>query len=330
VSSGLREGMHWLVGIQDMRNGKRQEKRARLLVNAAGPWVDEVLANTLGNNGAHNVRLVQGSHIVIRRRLEHGRAYFFQNADSRIIFAIPYEDDFTLIGTTDLDYVGDPQSAEISQAEITYLLEAASEYFMEPVRQEEIAWAFSGVRPLFDDGATKAQEATRDYVLRSQAPEGAAPLINIFGGKLTTYRRLAEAVLERIEKHLGRKGARWTANARLPGGDFQPLEFDAQVERLRRSHPFLETGHARRLTRLYGTRADMILGEAESPEALGRCFGANLYEAEIRYLMAQEWAETAQDVLWRRSKLGLRLTEDEVEALEEFMRSASRGNEAAA
>ena len=178
------------------------------------PWVDEVLVNALGRNGARNVRLVQGSHIVIRRRIEHGRAYFFQNADGRIIFAIPYEGDFTLIGTTDLDYSGAPQAAGISEVEIAYLMEAANEYFLEPVQRDEIVWSFSGVRPLFDDGATKAQEATRDYVLKDEMLEGVAPLINIFGGKLTTYRRLSEAVLERIEKHLGPKGGPWTAAAK--------------------------------------------------------------------------------------------------------------------
>jgi glycerol-3-phosphate dehydrogenase len=161
VTSARREGMHWHVGLQNLRNGKRWDVRARLLVNAAGPWVDEVLANAMGRNGVHNVRLVQGSHLVIRRRFEHGRAYFLQNADGRIIFAIPYGGEFTLIGTTDLDYSGDPRAAEIGDSEIAYLIEAANEYFLDPVRQEEIVWSFSGVRPLFDDGATKAQEATR-------------------------------------------------------------------------------------------------------------------------------------------------------------------------
>lgn len=330
VTSARREGMHWLVGLQNLRNGKRREVRARLLVNAAGPWVDEVLANALGRNGVHNVRLVQGSHIVVGRRFEHGRAYFFQNADGRIIFAIPYENDFTLIGTTDLDYAGDPHAAEISEAEIAYLLEAASEYFRDALRREEIVWAYSGVRPLFDDGATRAQEATRDYVLKEEDGAGTASLINIFGGKLTTYRRLAEAVLEKIEKQLGQKQGRWTADTSLPGGDFPATAFDAEVGTLANDYPFLEAGHARRLFRLYGTLARQILGEAKSLDALGRSFGCDLHEAEVRYLMAREWAETAEDVLWRRSKLGLRFTDEQVAALESFMRDARQEIEAAA
>ena len=330
VTSARREGMHWLVGLQNLRNGKRREVRARLLVNAAGPWVDEVLASALGRNGAHNVRLVQGSHLVIRRRFEHGRAYFFQNADGRIIFAIPYENDFTLIGTTDLDYAGDPQAAEISESEIDYLLEAASEYFRDPLERHEIVWAFSGVRPLFDDGATKAQEATRDYVLKEENGAGTAPLINIFGGKLTTYRRLSEAVLERVEKHLGQKRRRWTAGASLPGGDFPTTTFDNEVGRLANEYPFLEAGHARRLFRLYGTQARQVLGEARNLDELGRCFGGDLHEAEVRYLMAREWAETAEDVLWRRSKLGLRFSKEQVAELEAFMRDAREETEVAA
>jgi glycerol-3-phosphate dehydrogenase len=330
VTSARREGMHWHVGLQNLRNGKRWDVRARLLVNADGPWVDEVLANAMGRNGVHNVRLVQGSHLVIRRRFEHGRAYFFQNTDGRIIFAIPYEDDFTLIGTTDLDYTGDPQAAEIGEAEIDYLLEAASEYFRDPLERDEIVWAFSGVRPLFDDGATKAQEATRDYVLKEEDGAGTAPLINIFGGKLTTYRRLAEAVLQKIEKQLGQKHGRWTADASLPGGDFPATDFDTEVGRLANDYPFLEAGHARRLFRLYGTQARQLLGEAGSLDELGPCFGADLHETEVRYLMAREWAETAEDVLWRRSKLGLRFSQEQVSALEAFMRDARDETEVAA
>jgi glycerol-3-phosphate dehydrogenase len=319
VASARRDGDGWTVQIEDSLSGKTESVRARLLVNAAGPWVDHVLNDTIGEAGRRNVRLVQGSHIVIGRKFDDPRAYFFQNKDGRIIFAIPYEEEFTLIGTTDRDYSGDPHEAEISESEIDYLCTAASEYFTEPVRRGDIVWTYSAVRPLFDDGASKAQEATRDYVLKGEGGEGHAPLINVFGGKITTYRRLSEAMLDKIESFLGKRGGPWTANAPLPGGDFPATEFDEQVAALRRSYPFLEPRLARRLARLYGTLARTILGNAASLADLGRCFGADLYEAEVRYLAEKEWALTAADVLWRRTKRGLHLTGQEAEALDAFL-----------
>ncbi|APH72199.1 glycerol-3-phosphate dehydrogenase [Aquibium oceanicum] len=331
VASAQRTGEHWQAVVENRSTGEKETVRARLIVNAAGPWVDEVLASSLGRNDVHNVRLVQGSHIVVPRKFDDPRAYFFQNRDGRIIFAIPYEEDYTLIGTTDRDYEGEPGDVAISDAEIDYLCEAASEYFADPVSREDIVWTYSGVRPLFDDGASKAQEATRDYVLRSEGGEDKAPLLNIFGGKITTYRRLAEAMLEKIEGFLGSKGKPWTMGAPLPGGDFPATGFEEQVSRFRADHPFLEAAHARRLVRLYGTRADQVVGLASSTTELGRHFGADLYEAEVRYLMANEWAVTADDVLWRRTKRGLRLGGEETAALEEFMRgAASREDKAAA
>jgi glycerol-3-phosphate dehydrogenase len=320
VTGARREDGLWRLTTLDTCTGRTTEERARLLVNAAGPWVDTVITETLGRNNVHNVRLVQGSHIVIRKKFEDPRAYFFQNRDGRIIFAIPYEEDFTLIGTTDRDYDGDPHEAKISDAEIDYLCTAASEYFAEPVKRGDIVWTYSAVRPLFDDGASKAQEATRDYVIKADAPKDEAPLINSFGGKITTFRRLSEAVLEKIGGHLGERGKPWTADAPLPGGDFAPTGFDAEVSRLKSDYPFLDRVHARRLTRLYGTRARKILGLAKSDGDLGRCFGADLYEAEIRYLIREEWAVTAEDVLWRRTKRGLRLSTEEAKALADFMR----------
>jgi glycerol-3-phosphate dehydrogenase len=291
---------------------------AALLVNAAGPWVDTFLHNSLGRN-EHNVRLVQGSHIVVKRKFTHDRAYFFQNKDGRIFFAIPYEQEFTLIGTTDQDYSGDPGSVRISQAEIEYLCAGATEYFREPVSQADIVWTYSGVRPLFDDGATKAQEATRDYVLKTDGGKPDPVCINIFGGKITTYRRLAEAVLAEIEKGIGTRGKPWTSTSTLPGGDFPAEGFDDLLAAIRREFPFLESNHAWRLVRLYGTRARAILGECGSVRELGQCFGADLYEREVAYLMRNEWAETADDVLWRRTKHGLRFSPSETAALDAWM-----------
>ena len=324
VTAARRENGHWVVKTENLRSGAVQEIKARLIVNAAGPWVDRVLAETVGQD-VHNVRLVQGSHIVVRKKFDDPRAYFFQNKDGRIIFAIPYEDDFTLIGTTDQDYDGDPRSARISQTEIDYLCNAASEYFAEPVKPEHIVWTYSGVRPLYDDGASKAQEATRDYVLKADGGNGQAPIVNVFGGKITTYRRLAESMLEIIEKRLGRKGQPWTATAALPGGEFEATAFDAEVAKLKAAYPFLDMRLARRLTRLYGTRAKALLGLAKSEADLGRNFGADLYEAEVRYLVDKEWAVTADDILWRRTKRGLKLGKDQKAVLEEFLHGISPG-----
>ncbi len=318
VVSARREGEGWRVTLEDRASGLRSEVKARLIVNAAGPWVDHVLTDAIGRNDAHHVRLVQGSHIVVKKKFDDPRAYFFQNRDGRIIFAIPYEDDFTLIGTTDQDYPGDPHNVVISDGEIDYLCAAASEYFIEPVTRADIVWTYSGVRPLYDDGASKAQEATRDYVLKDEAASG-APAINVFGGKITTYRRLAESMLEKIEHHLGKKGEPWTATKPLPGGEFPATGFEAELDRLRAAFPFLAPAHARRLLRLYGTRAFILLGAAKSEADLGRRFGADLFEAEVRYLVAQEWAASAEDILWRRTKLGLRFSAEETAALEGYL-----------
>ncbi|TCM52152.1 homodimeric glycerol 3-phosphate dehydrogenase (quinone) [Rhizobium sp. PP-F2F-G48] len=319
VISARREGALWAIDIQDGKGGPLRRVTSRMLINAAGPWVDRVLSNAVGKNQVHNVRLVQGSHIVIRQKFNDPRAYFFQNPDGRIIFAIPYERDFTLIGTTDQDFTGDPKDIRITDAETDYLCKAASEYFAEPVRREDIVWSYSGVRPLFDDGASKAQEATRDYVLKVEGEDGAAPLLNVFGGKLTTYRRLAEHALEKIGEAIGSKGSPWTAKSTLPGGDFAPTGYEAQVAELKSRAAFLTDRHARRLVRLYGTLARKIICNAESIEALGRHYGADLYEAEVRYLIEQEWARTAEDILWRRTKLGLNLTKTEASALADDM-----------
>ncbi len=330
VVAARREGDLWVIRVEDVQTGEAEEVKARLLVNAAGPWVDHVLSAAVGQNDVHNVRLVQGSHIVIRKKFDDPRAYFFQNKDGRIIFAIPYEEEFTLIGTTDRDYPGDPHDVKISDTEIDYLCAAASEYFAQPVTRPDIVWTYSAVRPLYDDGASKAQEATRDYVLKASGGEGQAPIVNAFGGKITTYRRLSESMLEKIEGFLGKRGKPWTANAALPGGDFPATGFDAQVAKLKSAYPFLDQRLARRLTRLYGTRAQVLLGLAKSNADLGRDFGADLYEAEVRYLCENEWALTSEDVLWRRTKRGLHFSREQVAVLDEFMRGISQRHVAAA
>jgi glycerol-3-phosphate dehydrogenase len=320
VTSARRENGAWTIVIEDVASGSRETVRARLLINAAGPWVDRLLQGAVGANES-NVRLVQGSHIVIRKKFTDERAYFFQNNDGRIFFAIPYEEDFTLVGTTDQDYKGDPAGVEITDAEIDYLCAGASEYFREPVTRADMVWSYSGVRPLYDDGASKAQEATRDYVLKMEGAAGEPQLINVFGGKITTYRRLAESMLEKVEQVLGKRGSAWTAGAVLPGGDFDRQGFETVLARLRRDYPFLDESHARRLVRLYGTRAWRVLNGARATADLGRLFGADLTEAEVAYLAEHEWAREADDVLWRRTKLGLKIDAAGAEAIDAYLRT---------
>jgi glycerol-3-phosphate dehydrogenase len=297
---------------------------AKALVNAAGPWVGEVLGGVVRSNTKAAVRMVQGSHIVVGKLFEHERCYIFQNGDGRIVFAIPYERDFTLIGTTDRDYRGDPAKAAATPDEIAYLCAAASEYFREPITPDHVVWTYSGVRPLYDDGASKAQEATRDYVLTLDAPTGEAPLLSVFGGKITTYRRLAEAAIEKLSPHAGwaRRPA-WTKTGTLPGGDFPVAGFEALVAEIASAHPWLARKTASRLVRAYGTKARAVMAGAASAADLGRHFGADLYEREVAYLIASEWARRADDVLWRRGKLGLRMTAQERQALDDFMLAAS-------
>jgi len=318
VVSAEREKGAWTVTMEGA-DGKQETQRARLLVNASGPWVDSVIKQVLGKTDAHNVRLVKGSHIVVRKQFEHERCYIFQNADGRIVFAIPYQHDFTLIGTTDEDYHDDPEKVTISQGEIDYLLTAASEYFAKPVTREQIVWSYSGVRPLFDDGASAAQEATRDYVIKVDGAAADGALVNVFGGKLTTYRRLAESVLERIETLLGKTGEAWTARSKLPGGAFEPLAFEAELRRLAMKYQGFEHKMLARLLRQYGTKARDVLADAASPADMGEHFGAELYQREVDYLIEQEWARTAEDILWRRTKLGLRMRPEEVERLEGYL-----------
>ncbi|MBV9560560.1 MAG: glycerol-3-phosphate dehydrogenase [Bradyrhizobium sp.] len=314
----------WQLTTESSISGERAIIRARVLVNAGGPWVENVLATGAGVNARAKVRLVQGSHIVVRKLYEHDRAYMFQNADGRIIFVIPYQDDFTLIGTTDRDYEGDPAKVKATDEEIKYLCASASEYLAKPVHPDEVVWTYSGVRPLYDDGASEAKAATRDYVFELDMP-GGAPLLSIYGGKITTYRRLAEEALERLAPHLGSANLRegWTGKTPLPGGEFDVAALPALTAELQRNHPFLSREHANRLAHAYGTRASRLLGDARSLADLGASFGATLTAAEVRYLMASEWAETAEDIVWRRSKLGLRLSPDEIAALDAWM-SANR------
>jgi glycerol-3-phosphate dehydrogenase len=316
-----REGALWNLTCESQPSGTRETIQAKALINAAGPWVARFLNGAVHEAAPAKVRLVKGSHIVVPRLFDHDRAYLFQNGDGRIVFAIPFRRDFTLLGTTDTDFQGDPADVHASPEDIAYICSAANEYFRKPVAPQDVVWTYSGVRPLYDDGASKAQEATRDYVLELETPKEGAALVSIFGGKITTYRKLAEAVLHKLKHALPMK-PEWTSTAALPGGDFPPEGHEALAREVLAAHPYLETELADRLVRGYGTRVRALLEGVRSRTDLGQHFGAGLYEREVRYLMTQEWARTAEDVLWRRSKLGLRFAKAEAAALDRWMRSA--------
>ena len=319
ISAERREGL-WHI-VTEGPDGQEAHS-ARALVNAGGPWVEEVLRNRVHVTSTEGVRLVRGSHIVTPKLYDHDRCYFFQGEDGRIIFAIPYEQDFTLIGTTDAEHIGPPSQASCTPEEAQYLCDFASNYFETPVTREDIVWTYSGVRPLYNDGASSATAATRDYVLTLDA-EG-APLLNVFGGKITTYRRLAESALAKLAPHFDGLSGPWTAGTTLAGGGFAPADLGRVIADLARDYPFLTQPWAERMIRHYGLEARDILGAAQSTADLGQAFGATLYEAEVRWLMTREWARSAKDVIWRRTKLGLRLTADEIAALEAFIAQAQR------
>jgi glycerol-3-phosphate dehydrogenase len=309
----------WQITATDQRSGTSDIISARILVNAAGPWVGLVGDRLPMTQAKPATRLVRGSHIVVPKIFEHDRAYLLQNDDNRIVFAIPFDGQYTLIGTTDSDHNAPLNTTHASSDEVVYLCESASAYFKRTIRPSDVVWSYAGVRLLQDDGASAAQSATRDYKLDLETDGGAA-LLTVLGGKITTYRRLAEQTLALLQPLLPRTlhGA-WTATQPLPGGDFAIDGVPKLVEQLARKHPRFDRGYLERLARSYGTRAARILGDAQNPDALGIDFGGGLREAEVRYLVREEWALTAADIVWRRSKLGLRMTAKEIRRLDTWL-----------
>ena len=299
-----RNASNWTAYLQS--GAGERSVTAQAVVNAAGPFVDRVAVTALGQGTPAHLRLVKGSHIILSRRFAGDHAYIFQQPDGRIVFAIPYERDFTLIGTTDLLYEGDLDDVAISPKEIAYLIEAASRYFSSAITEDEIVSSYSGVRPLYEDHAASNSTVTRDYVFELDN-EGGAPILSVYGGKITTYRKLAEHALEKLGRVLALPGKAWTANAPLPGGDMPDGDFAAFLWRISERYEWLPPEMLLRLARAYGTRIEAVIGSAGSLGELGAHMGGNLYEAELRYLFDAEYARTAQDVLWRRSKLGLHL-----------------------
>ena len=280
-----------------------EQVSAKIVINAAGPWVDDVLDTAQPGRNHTNLRLVKGSHLIFPKLFEGTHAYIFQNRDNRIVFAIPYEREYTLVGTTDVLFKDDPNTVEISTEEKHYICDAINEYLKRDVTPDDAVWDYAGVRPLYDDHKSDNSTVTRDYVFDLDS-EGGAPILSIFGGKITTYRKLAEHALQKLGLA---EGESWTGSAKLPGGDIDPARFDNFFAECMAKYPWFGPEGVRRLCRAYGTRIDAILGGANGLEDLGEHFGGDLYEAELRYLAEHEFASSAEDVLWRRSKLGLHL-----------------------
>jgi glycerol-3-phosphate dehydrogenase len=313
---GAERGETWRL-VLEVR-GRRDVATARVLVNATGPWLAQFAADVLRQTAPLPLRLDKGSHIVVRRLFDHDRGYIFQLEDKRFVFALPFERDFTLIGTTDQVFFGDPSGIKADAGEIDYLCAAANHYFRAAIGPRDVVRAFAGVRALYDDGSTRSQDVSREYVLVLDERAGEAPLLTIYGGKITTHRRLAEQAINRLA-HIVEPGPPWTKSSHLPGGEFPYHGLDNLVAKTRKSRPWLQEEHARRLVCAYGTRVARVLGPARRVEDLGACLGADLTAAEVRYLMEREWAQTEDDVLWRRTKLGLRFSPQERERLARFM-----------
>ncbi|WP_455480138.1 glycerol-3-phosphate dehydrogenase [Bartonella sp. B23] len=324
VLSLKREEKKWLVMLRNKLSGKEYCVMASYIANMTGPWIKNILANVSDCKDNPSPRLVKGSHILVPKLYAHNRAYIFQNDDKRIIFSIPYQEDFTLLGTTDCDYQGDPAHVYITDAEIDYICTAVSKYFIQPVLRENIVWSYSGVRPLYDDGTSKAQETTRDYVLKEIGSEDVPKMLNLYGGKITTYRKLAEDAMTFVEKALGKKGEPWTENSTLPGGDFPYNRLNIIEDKISFLIPDLDTFTYRRLARSYGSEAPLVFAYGKADK--GKNFGHGLYEIEVKWLIEKEWAKTCEDVLWRRSKLGLLFNEKETCMLSDYMQN-QKGSE---
>jgi glycerol-3-phosphate dehydrogenase len=325
-----RKAQRWEATIEDLRTGERSTVSARALVNATGPWVAGFIDQVLGLALRQKLRLVKGSHIVVPRLFDGAHAYILQHTDRRIVFAIPYERDFTLIGTTDMFYEGDLAEVSISADEIAYLCDVINGHFVKQIAPGDVVWTYAGVRPLHDDESANASAVTRDYVLELDEGDGRAPLLSVFGGKITTYRKLAEHALAKLKPHFPRMGAAWTHAAPLPGGDMSNGDFEQFAREQRQRWPWLPEGLRERYARAYGTRMHRMLDGANGTNDLGVHLGDGLYGREVEYLVGTEWAMTAADILWRRSKLGLHVGPETVAALERWFGAAPGGARARA
>jgi glycerol-3-phosphate dehydrogenase len=318
LATARRENGIWRAELRDQA-GVLTLVSARAIVNAAGPWVEDVLRRNAGLNAGHRVRLVKGSHIVVPKFWDGPQAYLFQNDDRRVIFVNPYQVDLCLIGTTDIPYSGEADGVVASEDEISYLLRAVNRYCRRQLGRADVIHSFSGVRPLFDDNAEDPSAVTRDYVFELNDVDGAAPILSVFGGKITTFRKLSEHALEKLKPYFRTMSGPWTADAPLPGGDIADADFDAFAAAVRYEYPALPHEVVDHYVRLYGTRAYKLLGGACVPADLGRHFGGALYQREAEFLQREEWASTPEDILERRTKHGLHLTPEQKQAFTDWM-----------
>lgn len=322
VEKAHREGGIWHVTILDVMTNQRFERKAKALVNAAGPWVKQFFDDGLEQASPRNIRLIKGSHIVVPRIHDEPQAYILQNKDNRIVFMIPYLDKFSIIGTTDLEYKGDPRNVAIDDVEVDYLIDIVNQHFVKQLGREDVVWTYSGVRPLCDDESDSPQAITRDYTLELDAELDQAPLLSIFGGKLTTYRKLGEAALKKLEPHLTNIGAPWTANDTLPGGNFS-CSREQLAKMIHTKYPWASEALLLRYVTQFGTYTWKLLEGANSEADLGIQFSSEahgVYQVEIDYLINEEMAMTDEDILWRRTKLGLYMSESEQQAVTDYLK----------
>ncbi|MER8461498.1 glycerol-3-phosphate dehydrogenase [Mesorhizobium sp. M1396] len=313
-----REDGLWSIDMQDGRTGAVTKVRARALINAAGPWVNDIVSRVAGQNSTRNVRLVKGSHIVVPKFWEGRQAYLIQNSDKRVIFVNPYENDLALIGTTDIPYEGRPEEVAAEASEVDYLIKVVNRYFKRQLTPQDVVHSFSGVRPLYDDNADNPSAVTRDYIFELDASNGNAPLLSVFGGKITTFRKLSEHALEKIQPFFPAMKKAWTANSPLPGGDMPNADFEQFLSDLHSEFLWLSPSLVKHYARSYGTRARQLLAGARSATDLGRRFGPDFYEREAKFLVETEWAGTSADILERRTKHGLHINAAERKAFEDW------------
>ncbi|AYA41813.1 glycerol-3-phosphate dehydrogenase [Xenorhabdus nematophila] len=319
VTRAYRENDYWVVEAEDLTTGETHTWRAKGLVNATGPWVKNFFDNGLQLKSPYGIRLIKGSHIVVPRVHDEPQSYILQNEDNRIVFVIPWNNDFSIIGTTDVEYQGDPKDVKIDDKEIDYLLKVYNDHFKKQLSRDDVVWTYSGVRPLCDDESDSPQAITRDYTLDVQDEQGQTPLLSVFGGKLTTYRKLAEHAMEKLAQYYPNAGKAWTKTGQLPGGDLDGYDRDGYARLLRQRYNWLPEGMALRYARTYGSHSQIILKGAEALTDLGEFFGHGLYEAELRYLVEHEWVRQLDDAIWRRTKLGMWLTDEQKQRVADWL-----------
>lgn len=318
--SAKRINKQWHIELENVLTKQAKTVTANALVNAAGPWVSSFIETKLEKKAPYGIRMIKGSHLAVPKLYQENNAFIMQNTDKRIVFAIPYQDNYTLLGTTDVEYKGDASQVSISDEEVSYILQVTNDHFQKALSPEDVVWSYSGVRPLLEDESSDPSAVTRDYTLHLEGAQDEAPLLSIFGGKITTYRKLALSAMEKLAPFFEQQGPAWTHEKPLPGGDFKQTLTDF-TRQLQKQYAFLPSDLMQRLARNYGSLTHRLLANIQSEDELGQHFGANLYQLEVDYLIEHEWAHTAEDILWRRSKLGLEFSDQQTTKLNSYIQS---------